>query len=104
MTKNLLFVLFLVLTYTCSAQQPTQNVRGQVMDSETRFKNIEIYKKLDAGMANYKRKNAAALHLFIKAVIEYQKFIEDNPDNNRIAAKLQKANMLRYGCMKMSTM
>ena len=37
MTKNLLFVLFLVLTYTCSAQQPTQNVRGQVMDSETRF-------------------------------------------------------------------
>ena len=37
MTKKLLTALFLVLTYTCSAQQPTQNVRGQVMDSETRF-------------------------------------------------------------------
>lgn len=36
-TRKLLAVLFLVLTYTCSAQQPTQNVRGQIIDSETRF-------------------------------------------------------------------
>jgi hypothetical protein len=37
MTKKLLTALFLVLTYACSAQQPTQNVRGQIIDSETRF-------------------------------------------------------------------
>lgn len=30
-------MLFLVATLACSAQQPTQNVRGQVFDSETRF-------------------------------------------------------------------
>lgn len=37
MIKKLLFTLFVALTVTCSAQQPTQNVRGQVIDSETRF-------------------------------------------------------------------
>jgi len=37
MINKLLTALFLVLTYTCAAQQPTQNVRGQIIDSETRF-------------------------------------------------------------------
>ena len=37
MTKKLLTALFLVLTYACAAQQPTQNVRGQIIDAETRF-------------------------------------------------------------------
>ncbi|MFK7787632.1 MAG: carboxypeptidase-like regulatory domain-containing protein [Crocinitomicaceae bacterium] len=36
-TKKLLTSLFLVLTYMCSAQQPSQNVRGQIIDNESRF-------------------------------------------------------------------
>ena len=37
MMKKLLTALFLVFTFVCAAQGPTQNVRGQVIDSETRF-------------------------------------------------------------------
>lgn len=36
-TKKLLSALFIVLAYTCVAQQPSQTVRGQVIDAETRF-------------------------------------------------------------------
>ena len=37
MIKNLLPTLFFASSFLCSAQQPTQSVRGQVIDSETRF-------------------------------------------------------------------
>ena len=37
MTRKLLTAIFLVLSYACSAQQPSQNVRGQIIDNETRF-------------------------------------------------------------------
>ncbi|GEM_PF-7063730 len=97
--------------YTVEDSVTIKEIEEKVADApaikkgDTFFKQaLKIYKTLDTGAANYKRKNAAALHLFIQSVDAYQKALKANPNNKKLDRKLQKATMLRYGCMKMSTL